>query len=243
MEWYYAENYKEKGPITDEAFRELVESGQIRADTLVWHAGLTEWQEYAGLAGADGLETVPSGAPASALCIDCQRAFPKEDMIHYEDFHVCASCRPFFFQKVKEGMRVGTIPDYAGFWIRLAAKIIDGIILGAVNMFTTVIGSVMIAMDMVISGAVIMYALQFSIPIAYNTWMVGRYGATIGKMACQIRIITSEGGRVGYGRAVGRHFAEFLSWMILMLGYVMAAFDEEKASLHDRICNTRVVRK
>jgi uncharacterized RDD family membrane protein YckC len=31
--------------------------------------------------------------------------------------------------------------------------------------------------------------------------------------------------------------------MILLIGYIMAAFDEEKRALHDRICSTRVVRR
>ena len=41
-------------------------------------------------------------------------------------------------------------------------------------------------------------------------------------------------------RAIGRHFSEWLS-SILFIGYIMAAFDEEKRALHDRICGTRVV--
>jgi uncharacterized RDD family membrane protein YckC len=42
---------------------------------------------------------------------------------------------------------------------------------------------------------------------------------------------------------VGRYFSEMLSGMIMMIGYIMAGFDDEKRALHDRICNTRVVFK
>jgi hypothetical protein len=41
--------------------------------------------------------------------------------------------------------------------------------------------------------------------------------------------------------SVGRYFAKMLSSLTLLIGYIIAAFDEEKRSLHDRICNTRVV--
>ncbi|HET6371045.1 MAG TPA: RDD family protein, partial [Nitrospiria bacterium] len=43
--------------------------------------------------------------------------------------------------------------------------------------------------------------------------------------------------------ACGRYFAEILSGIILCIGYIMAAFDDEKRALHDRICGTRVIKK
>jgi uncharacterized RDD family membrane protein YckC len=81
------------------------------------------------------------------------------------------------------------------------------------------------------------------IPALYGTWFIGRFAATPGKMACGLRVVTADAGQVSYARALGRHFAEYLSSLILTIGYIMAAFDSEKRGLHDRICNTRVVRK
>jgi uncharacterized RDD family membrane protein YckC len=66
--------------------------------------------------------------------------------------------------------------------------------------------------------------------------MIGRYAATLGKMACGLRVVMSDGGKVTYGRSLGRHFAKLLS------GF-MAGFDDEKRALHDRICDTRVIKK
>jgi uncharacterized RDD family membrane protein YckC len=80
-------------------------------------------------------------------------------------------------------------------------------------------------------------------PAVYTTWLLGKYGATVGKMACKIRVVTADGSPIRYMRALGRFFAEWLSGMILLIGYIMAAFDSEKRTLHDRICNTRVIRK
>lgn len=91
--------------------------------------------------------------------------------------------------------------------------------------------------------AMILNVLQIAIAATYTTWFLGRYGATLGKMACKIKVVTADGERVSYARACGRHFAEFISSLILFIGYIMAAFDNQKRTLHDRICNTRVVRK
>jgi uncharacterized RDD family membrane protein YckC len=81
------------------------------------------------------------------------------------------------------------------------------------------------------------------IPAAYTTWLLGKYGATVGKMACKIRVVKADGSSISYLRALGRYFAEWISGMILLIGYIMAAFDSEKRTLHDRICNTRVIMK
>jgi uncharacterized RDD family membrane protein YckC len=60
-------------------------------------------------------------------------------------------------------------------------------------------------------------------------------------MALQIQVVTADGGRVSYLRALGRHFAKLLSSATLLIGYIVAAFDPQKRALHDWICNTRVV--
>ncbi|NIO10221.1 MAG: hypothetical protein GTO40_20335 [Deltaproteobacteria bacterium] len=61
-------------------------------------------------------------------------------------------------------------------------------------------------------------------------------------MACHLKVITADGGKISYGRACGRHFSEYLSALTLCIGYLMSAFDEKKRALHDRVCNTLVVR-
>src|SRR6266568_3219290 len=92
-----------------------------------------------------------------------------------------------------------------------------------------------------LSLTVVLMAIQLGTGISYETILIGKYGATLGKMACKIYVVTAEGGRVSYLRACGRYFARILSAFTLLIGYIMAAFDPEKRTLHDRICNTRVV--
>jgi hypothetical protein len=50
MNWYYAEGQNRLGPFSEEAWAELVKSGKIQADTLVWNEGLEGWTRFSNLA-------------------------------------------------------------------------------------------------------------------------------------------------------------------------------------------------
>jgi hypothetical protein len=52
-----------------------------------------------------------------------------------------------------------------------------------------------------------------------------------------------DGNRIGFGRATGRYFAKILSALILLIGFIMAAFTQKKQGLHDIIAGTLVVKK
>ena len=79
--------------------------------------------------------------------------------------------------------------------------------------------------------------------MAYEIFFLEKFGATPGKMACSIKVVTAEGGKIGYGRATGRYFSYILSGFICYIGYIIVAFDGQKRALHDYICNTRVIYK
>jgi uncharacterized RDD family membrane protein YckC len=170
-------------------------------------------------------------------------------MIKYGDSWVCAQCKPVFIQKLKEGVTLKQM-DYAGFWIRFGAYIIDGIITGVVNALISIGFGLMatVASSSGDSSTAIIFSListllTIGISVGYETFFIGKWGATIGKMACGIKVVNPEGEKITYLRAFARLFAKGISAIILMIGYIMAAFDDEKRALHDRICDTRVVRK
>jgi len=66
-------------------------------------------------------------------------------------------------------------------------------------------------------------------------------GATLGKMALGIRVTDLSGNRISFGKATGRYFGKIVSSMILMIGYLMAAFTERKQALHDMMAGCLVV--
>ncbi|MBN1671170.1 MAG: RDD family protein [Kiritimatiellae bacterium] len=269
MEWYYVENGTQMGPVSDQEFRQLVDAGTVVADTLVWHAGLQNWEPYSNVtpppaepvqpgAGPSPVRISspaaasvpqPQALPAQAVCVECGRSFPVDEMVRYETSMVCAECKPIFFQRVKEGAAMPGTLDVAGFWIRFAAKFVDGIILSGVNMviglFTGVVGAAAGSghPGPVLAAQGVQALLQIAFGVFYTVFFLGKYAATPGKMACHLKVVRSDGSKISYARACGRYFAEFLSGCpTLFIGYLMVAFDEQNRALHDIICDTRVIR-
>ena len=247
MSWYYAENNERRGPVEEAAFQALVTAGTITPDTLVWREGFANWIPYSqAVSAAAGGGVFQSGgrrwaASGAVACSQCNRLFAEDETVTYEGRHICAECKPLFFQKIKEGVSVTGERSYAGFWIRFAAKFVDGIIL---NIVSRLIGLV-VGMSANGSQSAVMLAALVAVVInaGYVIYFTGKYGQTPGKMACKIEVIRADGEPMTFGRATGRYFAEILSSLTLFIGYIMVAFDEEKRALHDRICDTRVVRK
>lgn len=69
-------------------------------------------------------------------------------------------------------------------------------------------------------------------------------GATPGKMACRLRLVTYDGGRVGFWRATLRFVIKaFISFPFFYIGVLMVAFTRRKQGLHDLIARTMVVRR
>jgi uncharacterized RDD family membrane protein YckC len=190
----------------------------------------------------------PAVAGGQAVCAECGGVFNIEDTIAYGKARVCAKCKPLFIQKIAEGAKVNTGEMvYARFWTRFAAVFIDGLILGFFNGLTNALIVPAVARTSsptgIIAVQLVVMCVNLAVGVTYETLLIGKYGATVGKMAMKIKVVTAEGEQLNYLRALGRYFAKLLSAMTLMIGYLMAAFDDEKRALHDRICNTRVVLK
>ncbi len=131
---------------------------------------------------------------------------------------------------------------YAGFWRRVAAVILDGLIVSVVTVpLTLVLGS----------GDTYAEAARSSAGSSISTVVTWLYyalmessakQATLGKMALGIIVTDLEGRRIGFGRATGRYFAKILSALILGIGFLMVAFTQRKQGLHDMLAGTLVIR-
>ncbi|MCP4403168.1 MAG: RDD family protein [bacterium] len=255
MEWYYAEGGRRVGPVDSFEFESLVETGVITPETHVWNETLTKWTPYGKLVQGDAPSQAPPNPESSGInfsqeyasCGECGKRLPQDEMIRFQNTWVCGNCKLHFIQKLKEGGRVSNEVTYAGFWIRFAAKFIDNIISGLIGgVLGGALGFALFSVidnesDVGLFFQVIFQLMGILIGGVYSTFFVGKYGATPGKMMLHLKVVRPDGEKVGYPRALGRYFAEWLSGMILAIGYIMAAFDEEKRSLHDRICDTRVI--
>ena len=259
MKWYYADGGRQVGPMEETALDDLARAGVVRDETLVWREGMAAWQPLAAVRPRPVVpQPPPAPMPAAPMdapqsyCVECGRPFPSSEMVMIGGASVCAVCKPAYLQRMRESGQGMAQRRYAGFWIRFVARVIDGVLLGVVGLIIRLplmvilgvggrgIGSVaMLPAAIALVG--VLTLINLAIAVGYEVYFVSTKGATIGKQILGLRIIRADGGPVPVGLAAGRYFAQWISAMILMIGYIMAGPDIEKRSLHDRICNTRVI--
>jgi len=232
--------------VDDEAFQNLVGSGRIAPDTLVWSPGMANWQPYGtlqtGVATAAGAPPLPD----TRICSQCGRASSTDELAAFGSSLVCAYCKPIYAQRLREGVLTTGLLQYGGFWIRFVAVFIDGLIMLVASLFYTPFINVA-ARDAHDTARVfiaigILSAIGIALRGIYETLFVGRFGATPGKMVCHLKVVRPDGRPLSYQRSLCRYLAKLLNDFTFMIGYIIAAFDDEKQALHDRLCDTRVIR-
>jgi uncharacterized RDD family membrane protein YckC len=186
-------------------------------------------------------------------CSQCGRTFAHSDVVQIAGNWVCGDCKPGYLSRVMAsgGAASALGWHYGGFWIRVGARLIDGFLLGIVqaSLALAVFGAFgaqfrpnLIAsapLGLRVSFQILSYAIGF----LYEVFFLHYRGATLGKMALGLQVVRSNGESLGWGVCIARYFMNFVSGLILLIGYIMAGFDSEKRALHDRVCDTRVVYK
>lgn len=220
MNWYYVDAGQQAGPVPDEQLDELVRNGKVRGDTLVWRDGQANWQPYSQ-ARPTGVQ--PTARPVIATAPP-PTPTPDTEVVY------------------------AAVAHHAGFWIRFVAKLIDWIIIRVISipLFTLLGGSMLSPPPQLSLGWLLTPRPIDFIPllvlVVFDGFFIGKFGATPGKMALGLRVVTEHGTRVSLGRAFGRSSAEVLSFIICLIGYIIAAFEGQKRGLHDHIAATRVIR-
>lgn len=139
--------------------------------------------------------------------------------------------------------------NYAGFWLRVVAYIIDAIIVGIVGFVIGMIfgvGAVSTGTDIsdpTGGGNMLLNLISIAIGVAYFAGMESSsWQATVGKKALGLVVTDLNGQRISLGRAIGRYFGKILSALILLIGFIMVAFTERKQGLHDMLAGTLVLK-
>jgi len=250
MQWFYAEGNQRVGPVSEAEFQTLVRNGIIKNETLVWRQGMANWLPYAETISSSA--ATPAGFPQedSEVCAVSGKRYPKREMIEYQGQWISAEHRDLFFQRLREGVSSGNLV-YAGFWIRFGAKIIDILILWVVGVLLNLLLGLGVsgrghyspsAPGMFFALMGLAFTLRLGLQLGYYWYFLGAHDATPGKMALGLKVVRPDGSHLSNGRIVGRFFAEWVSGLILAIGYIMVAFDEEKRALHDQMCDTRVIK-
>ena len=155
--------------------------------------------------------------------------------------------------------------QYAGFWLRVVAYLIDSIIVsvGFMALFipfaimtglTAVLGNIHPGEDPRDIGAVLggtfflglftVVSLAFLGGWLYHAKMESSaWQATLGKKALNLHVTDLYGARISFARASGRHFAKLITGMIpLGVGFMLAGLTERRQALHDMIASCLVLR-
>ncbi len=123
--------------------------------------------------------------------------------------------------------------EYAGFWNRFVAIVIDSMLLAIVGIITNILFNENAA------GFV-----GFLVGWLYFAGLESSAGqATIGKSAMGLVVTDTNGNRISFLRATGRYFGKILSALILLIGYIMAGFTARKQALHDILASTLVLKR
>jgi uncharacterized RDD family membrane protein YckC len=132
-------------------------------------------------------------------------------------------------------------PDYAGFWQRAAALLIDWLIVIVIAVPLMVVGFGI--REISLDPAEHSWDLLAFLAIAFAVIGFWRYcGATPGKIAVAVKIVDARTGEPpSLARLVLRFFAYFISALPLYLGFLWIAVDRRKQGWHDKIARTIVI--
>ncbi|TMC11885.1 MAG: RDD family protein [Chloroflexi bacterium] len=145
---------------------------------------------------------------------------------------------------------------YAGFWRRVAAYVIDSVLILIGFLVLDFLGNIFIGLGLLSSGQdlttsdalgvaeLVLLLLTLVLAWLYYAGMESAaWQGTVGKRIMRLVVTDNYGRRIGFGRATGRFFAKILSGLILFVGYLMVAFTERKQGLHDLMASTLVIRQ
>jgi uncharacterized RDD family membrane protein YckC len=114
-----------------------------------------------------------------------------------------------------------TLLPRAGFWIRMAALVIDLVLIGVVTQ---------------------MHGLMLFVLAGYGAVLWRFKGATLGGIIFGLKVVRLDSRPVDWPTAIVRALACFISLVILGLGFIWIAFDRDRQAWHDKIAGTVVVR-
>lgn len=135
--------------------------------------------------------------------------------------------------------------DYAGFWVRVGASLLDTIVMLIIiiPLVSVVYGAAYWNSERIVAGPFDVF-INYVFPFLFIILFWKYKSATPGKMALKLVIVdASTGGQPSTGQLIGRYFAYLVSTIPFCLGFLWVAFDKRKQGWHDKLAGTLVVRQ
>lgn len=237
MEIWIGRDGERHGPYKEDDVREWLRNGKVSPADLAWYEGLADWQPLSVLLR----DAVPEAGSAG-------------------DNPYAAPAAPL---QALPQTTAAALEDHAGFWKRVAAYILDFIVLYIPNMLImkalggdaaqeTMKQAVMAAPgDLhVFMASYEQFYSTMSTAVIITTILAWLYfaicesspwQATLGKLALGIRVTNLQGQRISFPRALGRYAAKYASVVTLGIGFLMVGWTRRKQGLHDMIASTLVL--
>lgn len=138
--------------------------------------------------------------------------------------------------------------QYAGFWIRLGATLIDSVFFMIVMYvpLSLIYGAAYWQSQE--QGSTLSYGIwdvlfRYILPISVTVWCWLKYRGTPGKIMLKLEVVDAETqGSLTTGQAVGRYFAYIPATFMLCLGFIWIGLDNKKQGWHDKLANTVVLK-
>lgn len=133
--------------------------------------------------------------------------------------------------------------EYAGFWIRVLASIIDSLVLMLVIVPLVVVAGMMGLIDLDAQYTWLDIVVQiFSVVFYIGCWV--KFAGTPGKRILKLKILDADTGEhLTTGKAIIRYVGYIISSLVLLLGLIWVAFDKKKQGWHDKMANSVVVKE
>ncbi len=149
---------------------------------------------------------------------------------------------------------------YAGFWIRVVARLVDSLILGIP--FSILFGVFAAAGGLFASSSsssnnsnaqgaavaifgsafILLYLIAIVVTFGYWIYFWGSSGQTLGMRLLRLRVVDANtGAPIGYGRATIRLLMTFVNTWACYVGWIWVAFDARKQGWHDKVANSVVI--
>jgi len=183
-------------------------------------------------------------------CARCGKTYCPDCLVELKGNRFCAACKGEAVRDMQSGVS-GTDLPLASIGRRLVAMIVDGLI-QLVVWLPLGIGFGILTAKLQASGGsgpvvaplaqLFLQVLAFGGMLAYEGLFLQLKGATPGKMAMGLKVVTAEGDPISPGQAWLRPFIRSLIGCCFVVDYLPAFFREDKCTVHDLAAKTRVIK-
>jgi len=188
----------------------------------------------------------PEVTAGVVTCRRCRRPFCRNCVVFLKGGPVCATCKVETVRDAQSGVSVGGL-ELATIGRRFGAHFLDNLLLQCVGGAGGLTLGYLMAGGNPTDGKVeaagnVANLVVLVLLVVYDAMMLQARGQTLGKMAAKVKVVSADGGDITPGQAWTRAATKVVLGLCFGLTFIVAFFNPERMTLHDKIAKTRVVK-